>query len=173
MDTMQSRELLLAYISCRHWQNLIDRASISKHEHTSQLHTHLAHALIRYLGVESVNDLTTYGIDSIVALVDLVSRVSCCVDCSTSLAKALVVYRQCICLNFSIANANWCLYFAHYRDFQSFLRPERRFGFPSRTAQVEKGRTNCRDNRDQGYRGRWGGASVIIRYVCHTQHSFI
>ncbi|KAF9441593.1 SET domain-containing protein [Macrolepiota fuliginosa MF-IS2] len=50
------------------------RASLSSNEQTSQLYTHMAHALVRYLGLESLNELAVYGIDSIAALVDLVSR---------------------------------------------------------------------------------------------------
>lgn len=36
----------------------------------------MVHALVRYLGLESLDELSSYGIDSIAGLVDLVSRVS-------------------------------------------------------------------------------------------------
>jgi len=36
----------------------------------------MVHALVQYLGAQSVEDLAVYGIDNITALVDLVSRVS-------------------------------------------------------------------------------------------------
>ncbi|KAF5349135.1 hypothetical protein D9756_009440 [Leucocoprinus leucothites] len=50
------------------------RASLSADQHSSELHTHMAHALVRYLGAESIKDLAAYAIDSITALVDLVSQ---------------------------------------------------------------------------------------------------
>ncbi|KXN82768.1 Histone-lysine N-methyltransferase ASHR1 [Leucoagaricus sp. SymC.cos] len=50
------------------------RGSFSSNELTSQLHTHMIHALVRYLGAESIDDLSAYGIDSITSLVDIVSQ---------------------------------------------------------------------------------------------------
>jgi hypothetical protein len=36
----------------------------------------MVHALVRYVGAGSINDLTAYGIESITELVNLVSQVS-------------------------------------------------------------------------------------------------
>lgn len=55
---------------------IADRVRLSSNEKSSQLHTHMVHALVRYLGLESLDELSSYGIDSIAGLVDLVSRVS-------------------------------------------------------------------------------------------------
>ncbi|KAJ3556673.1 hypothetical protein NP233_g11925 [Leucocoprinus birnbaumii] len=52
------------------------RASLSAEQSSSELHTHMAHALVRYLGAESIKDLAVYGIGSIPALVDLVSQLT-------------------------------------------------------------------------------------------------
>ncbi|KAF7761539.1 hypothetical protein Agabi119p4_9531 [Agaricus bisporus var. burnettii] len=61
------------------WAKQVDtmqshRARLSSNEKSSQLHTHMVHALVRYLGLESLDELSSYGIDSIAGLVDLVSR---------------------------------------------------------------------------------------------------
>ncbi|TFK41651.1 hypothetical protein BDQ12DRAFT_733136 [Crucibulum laeve] len=52
------------------------RISLSKavDDQHSQLHTHLAHALVRYLGLTSPEGLAEYGLHSAADLVDLVSR---------------------------------------------------------------------------------------------------
>ncbi|KAF8632794.1 hypothetical protein AX15_001693 [Amanita polypyramis BW_CC] len=39
-----------------------------------ELHTHLAHALVRYLNISSPEDMAEYGLSSIADLVDLISR---------------------------------------------------------------------------------------------------
>ena len=57
--------------------NLLDRISLTKdlNAHDSKVHTHLAHAVVRFLGVNSPQELAEYGIFGAADLVDLVSRV--------------------------------------------------------------------------------------------------
>lgn len=59
---------------------MTDRTSLQKLPGTegSQLHTHLAHAIVRYIGLSSPQDLAEYGIHSAAELVDLISSV--CID---------------------------------------------------------------------------------------------
>ena len=52
---------------------VLDRTSIQPS--TSELHVHLAHALVRYLSLPSGDEMATYGLSSITDLVDLISRV--------------------------------------------------------------------------------------------------
>ena len=56
---------------------LLDRTSFTKdpNSHDSQIHTHLAHATVRFLGLTSPQELAEYGMFSAADLVDLVSRV--------------------------------------------------------------------------------------------------
>ena len=55
----------------------LDRMSLTKdpNSHDSHVHTHLAHAIVRFLGLTSPQELAEYGIFSTADLVDLVSRV--------------------------------------------------------------------------------------------------
>ena len=55
----------------------LDRTSLTKdpNAHDSQVHTHLAHAIVRFLGLTSPQELAEYGMFSAADLVDLVSRV--------------------------------------------------------------------------------------------------
>ena len=57
--------------------NFLDRTSLTKgpDAHDSQVHTHLAHAIVRFLGLTSPQELAEYGMFSAADLVDLVSRV--------------------------------------------------------------------------------------------------
>jgi len=54
-----------------------DRTSLSKDltSHDSQIYTQLAHAIVRFLGLNSPQELADFGMDSAGDLVDLVSRV--------------------------------------------------------------------------------------------------
>ncbi|KAF8157108.1 hypothetical protein B0H34DRAFT_849014 [Crassisporium funariophilum] len=63
------------------WSREIDglqshRTSLTKDPNAqdSQMHTHLAHAIVRFLGLTSPQDLSEYGMHSAADLVDLVSR---------------------------------------------------------------------------------------------------
>ena len=51
-----------------------DRSSLPPS--ATETHTHLAHSLVRYLGVSSPAELAQYGLTSAGDLVDFVSRVS-------------------------------------------------------------------------------------------------
>ncbi len=55
----------------------LDRASLSKDPDSrdSQVHAQLAHAVVRFLGLNSFQEMTEYGMDSAADLVDLISRV--------------------------------------------------------------------------------------------------
>lgn len=63
-----------------HWisslQPFSDRTSLQPSVY--ELHTHLAHALVRYLDLSSPEEMAGYGLTSIADLVDLISRVSQC-----------------------------------------------------------------------------------------------
>ena len=54
--------------------SLADRSSLQPSAFES--HTHLAHSVVRYLGVASPQELEPYGLKSAGDLVDLISRVS-------------------------------------------------------------------------------------------------
>lgn len=56
----------------------VDRASLSKdpNSHDSQVYTQLAHAIVRFMGLNSPQDMAEYGLNNAAELVDLVSRVS-------------------------------------------------------------------------------------------------
>ena len=60
-----------------HQTLFIDRTSLTKdpNAHDSQVHTHLAHAIVRFLELTSPQELAEYGVFSAADLVDLVSRV--------------------------------------------------------------------------------------------------
>lgn len=51
----------------------VDKSSI--HPSAFESHTHLAHSIVRYLGVTSPTELATFGLTSAAELVDLISRV--------------------------------------------------------------------------------------------------
>lgn len=51
-----------------------DRSSLPSS--ATEIHTHLAHSLVRYLGIASPAELAQYGLTSAGDLVDIVSRVS-------------------------------------------------------------------------------------------------
>lgn len=53
---------------------LSDRTSLPPS--AAESHTHLAHAMVQYLGISSPVELTPYGLSSAGDLVDLISRVS-------------------------------------------------------------------------------------------------
>lgn len=57
---------------------VLDRTSLPKDPDpfNTEVHTHLAHGVVGYLGLTSPEQLEPYGIHSAVDLVDLVSRVS-------------------------------------------------------------------------------------------------
>ena len=42
---------------------------------TAESHTHLAHAVIRYLGLTAPEELVPFGINNAAGIVDLISRV--------------------------------------------------------------------------------------------------
>ena len=46
----------------------------------AESHTHLAHAVIRYLGLTAPEELVPFGINSAAGIVDLISRVSLHLD---------------------------------------------------------------------------------------------
>ena len=54
--------------------NFLDRSSLPPS--ATETHTHLAHSLIRYLGLNSPAELAEYGLTSAGDLVDMISRVS-------------------------------------------------------------------------------------------------
>ncbi len=55
-------------------QPFLDRTSFQPSVY--ELHTHLAHALVRYLDLSSPEEMEGYGLKSVADLVDLISRVS-------------------------------------------------------------------------------------------------
>ena len=76
IDALQSRKYQ-AYMILQALIKLLDRTSLSKdpNAHDSQVHTHLAHAIVRFLGLTSPQELAEYGMFGAADLVDLVSRV--------------------------------------------------------------------------------------------------
>lgn len=52
---------------------LLDRTSLPPS--ATEMHTHLAHSLVRYLGLSSPAEMAEYGISSARDLVDIISRV--------------------------------------------------------------------------------------------------
>lgn len=52
-----------------------DRTSLSSTPEAAESHTHLAHAVIRYLGFTAPEELVPFGINSAAGIVDLISRV--------------------------------------------------------------------------------------------------
>ena len=53
-----------------------------------EAYTHLAHSVVRYLGLTAPSDLEEYGIMSTVDLVSFISRVRCKPICHSSLAHS-------------------------------------------------------------------------------------
>jgi len=53
--------------------NAADRTSLPPE--AAESHTHLAHAVIRYLGLTAPEELVPFGINSAAGIVDLISRV--------------------------------------------------------------------------------------------------
>ena len=71
---MQSRELNNRFGDATfHSYTLSDRTSLQSS--SFELHTHLSHALVRYLGLSSPEELAGFGLTSAGDLVDFISRV--------------------------------------------------------------------------------------------------
>ena len=54
-----------------------DRTSLSPEApEAAESHTHLAHAVVRYLGLTAPEELVPFGINNVAGIVDLISRVT-------------------------------------------------------------------------------------------------
>lgn len=86
-------------------------------------HTHLAHSVVRYLGVSSPAELAPFGLSSAGDLVDLISRVSRFITVTRTgiINPYFVVHDKHLHVNIPIFVANWCMYFAHHGATEPFM----------------------------------------------------
>jgi hypothetical protein len=88
-----------------------------------ELHTHLAHALVRYLGLSSPEEMAGYGLTSVADLVDLISRVSRYTRPIFEMPNYHVVHHQRHRIGNALLDGYRHLRFTFYCIVESFLRP--------------------------------------------------
>lgn len=134
---------------------------------------HLAHSLIRYLGLSSPADLAPFGISSPGDLVDLLSRVR-----SSSIQYALTLTLiRCVVLNKhnyafdSFANTDWSCCFTTGCVVQPFLRSKRcscLSNHPSRKTYPAQSTCDC----SARYHARRGG-KILYFAICRPSNRLL
>lgn len=127
----------------------------------AESHTHLAHAVIRYLGLTAPEELVPFGINDAAGIVDLISRVRpCSVYPFEPFSKDNVVCNKFYHAHFTIVGTSGRLRFSAGCAGQSFVRSERRRRIPAFRERSCKPRTGSASNRDTRYiagrRGKYG-----------------
>jgi hypothetical protein len=95
-----------------------------------ELHTHLSHGLIRYLGMSSPKELAEFGLTSAGDLVDFISRVRLFPQILNFISR-FSVCDQYVHGYFAFVSSTWSLCLPCRRIDQPFLRSERRDRVPS------------------------------------------
>lgn len=97
-------------------------------------HTHLAHSVVRYLGLTAPPDLEEYGIMSAGDIVNMISRVMIepvCRSFPTHSICALVCHEH-VGFNLTLAHPYRCRFVTACRTHKSLVPPKRSGCFPSR-----------------------------------------
>lgn len=98
-----------------------------------EAHTHLAHSVVRYLGLTAPSDLEEYGIMSAGDLVNMISRVRNEQVSPSSFAHPFraLVYHEHIYPDLALTHTNWCHCVATCRVYKPFVPPKCSHRIPS------------------------------------------
>jgi hypothetical protein len=138
--------------------NATDRTSLPPE--AAESHTHLAHAVIRYLGLTAPEELVPFGINSAAGIVDLISRVRILQRSSllnpldpSELKRFQFFLRTVVCnelynAHLSVAGTTRRLRFSADCAGQSFMQPERCRRIPAFCEKSRKPRAGSATHRN-------------------------